>query len=189
MHDRDAVAEALGFVEVVRREENGRLAAVAEARDDVDQLGADPRVEADGRLVEEEHARPRDERTRDLQPPSLAAAVGRDRPIEQLGEPEDVGELLDARGGLAPGSTRQSRAWMSRLRRPVRDRSTTASWKTTLEIERAASGSVHDVEAREPRADPELGRSVVVSMPTVVDLPAPFGPRRPNTSPRRDARS
>ena len=30
---------------------------------------------------------------------------------------------------------------------------------------------------------PPVGATVVVSMPTVVDLPAPFGPSRPKTSP------
>jgi hypothetical protein len=33
------------------------------------------------------------------------------------------------------------------------------------------------------RADPLVGLIVVVSIPMVVDLPAPFGPSRPNTSP------
>jgi len=33
------------------------------------------------------------------------------------------------------------------------------------------------------RADPLVGLMVVVSIPMVVDLPAPFGPSRPNTSP------
>ena len=35
------------------------------------------------------------------------------------------------------------------------------------------------------RAVPAVGATVVVSMPMVVDLPAPFGPSRPNTSPGR----
>jgi hypothetical protein len=37
------------------------------------------------------------------------------------------------------------------------------------------------------RAWPDVGATVVVSMPTVVDLPAPFGPRAPNTSSRSTA--
>src|SRR5436853_4611366 len=32
-------------------------------------------------------------------------------------------------------------------------------------------------------AYPSVGRSSVQSIPMVVDLPAPFGPRKPNTSP------
>jgi hypothetical protein len=74
---------------------------------------------------------------------------------------------------------------MSRWLRPVRARSTTASWKTTLETERASSGE-RTTSKPASRAAPELGATVVVSMPTVVDFPAPFGPSRPNTSPRSD---
>ena len=72
---------------------------------------------------------------------------------------------------------------MSRWLRPVRARSTTASWNTTLETERASSGE-RTTSKPASRAAPELGATVVVSMPTVVDFPAPFGPSRPNTSPR-----
>ena len=39
------------------------------------------------------------------------------------------------------------------------------------------------------RALPLVGAIVVVSMPMVVDLPAPFGPRRPNTSPAATSKS
>ena len=56
--DRDPVAEPLGLVEVVRREQDRHPVAVAQAGDHVEQLVADARVEPDGRLVEEEHLRP-----------------------------------------------------------------------------------------------------------------------------------
>ena len=39
------------------------------------------------------------------------------------------------------------------------------------------------------RAEPDVGRTVVVSMPTVVDLPAPFGPSSPKTSPVATSKS
>jgi hypothetical protein len=64
----------------------------------------------------------------------------------------------------------------------VSARSTTASWKTTLETARAAIGSVATSKPSR-RALPPVGATVVVSIPTVVDLPAPFGPSKPNTSP------
>src|SRR5688572_4389613 len=38
------------------------------------------------------------------------------------------------------------------------------------------------------RASPEVGASSPVSILMVVVLPAPFGPRKPNTSPRRTAK-
>jgi hypothetical protein len=68
------------------------------------------------------------------------------------------------------------------LRRPVSDRSTAGSWKTTLLRARAASGSVASSWPAS-LAVPPVGRIVVVSIPIVVDFPAPFGPSRPKTSP------
>ena len=101
--DRDAVAEPLGLLEVVRRQHDRHLVALAQTGDDVEELEADPRVQADGRLVEEEDARPGHQRPRDLEPPPLAAAVAADRAVEDVREPERVGELVDARGARAVG--------------------------------------------------------------------------------------
>jgi len=65
---------------------------------------------------------------------------------------------------------------------PVSARSTTGSWKTTLLARRAASAwRATSKPAR--RAVPAVGATVVVNIPTVVDLPAPLGPSNPNTSP------
>jgi len=62
----------------------------------------------------------------------------------------------------------------------VSPRSTTASWKTTLLTLRACSGrSTTSWPTRV--AVPLVGAIVVVSIPIVVDLPAPLGPSRPNT--------
>ncbi len=52
--DDDVVGEALGLVEVLRRQQQ-RGAAVDERVEHVPQLGARPRVETGGRLVEEQH--------------------------------------------------------------------------------------------------------------------------------------
>ena len=78
--------------------------------------------------------------------------------------------------------TPQSRACTSRFRCPVNERSTVASWKTTLLMRRAPRGSAATSNPSSS-AVPLVGARVVVSMPIVVDLPAPFGPSRPNTSP------
>jgi hypothetical protein len=106
VHDRDPVAQPLRLVEVMRGYEDRRL-AVAEAADHVEQLVPDARVEADGWLIEEEHLRLRDERAGDLEPAALAAAVGADRPVDELGEPERPAEAhprggRGARGSAAP---------------------------------------------------------------------------------------
>src|SRR5207248_5528945 len=60
--------------------------------------------------------------------------------------------------------------------------STTGSWNTTLDAPRANSGE-RTTSCPPSRAVPVVGTIVVVSIPTVVDLPAPFGPSSPNTSP------
>src|SRR5438105_13483627 len=54
VHDRDAVAQDLGLVEVVRGEENGR-APLPDVANELPQIAARLRVEAGRRLVQEEH--------------------------------------------------------------------------------------------------------------------------------------
>jgi len=60
--------------------------------------------------------------------------------------------------------------------------SRTGSWKTTLLTDRAAIGLVTTSNPAS-RAVPLVGLMAVVSIPMVVDFPAPFGPSRPKTSP------
>src|SRR5690348_2244513 len=76
-------------------QQDGQLAAAAQAGDHLEQLGPNARVETNRRLVEEEHTGVRDEGTRDLEPTALATAVGPCGPIDQFGESERAGELLD----------------------------------------------------------------------------------------------
>ena len=57
LDDRDAVAESLRLIEVVRRQQDRQLAPAAQAGDHVQQLGADARIESDRWLVQEQHAR------------------------------------------------------------------------------------------------------------------------------------
>src|SRR5947207_1546206 len=67
------------------------------------------RVEPDGRLVEKQHLRLRDERARDFEPPALAAAVASDRPVQQLRQTERLGELTDAAAGYRGVGAPESR--------------------------------------------------------------------------------
>ena len=116
------------------------LVAGAQAGDHVEQLVPDPRVEADGRLVQEQHARLGDERAGDLQPPALRRRCSSPTgPVEISARPS-----ASASSRIAPSRRPRldphSRACRSRFARPVRPRSTTASWKTTLLTPRAWSG-------------------------------------------------
>ncbi len=77
---------------------------------------ADPRIEADGRLVEEQDPRVGDQRARDLEPAALTAAVALDRPVDELAESERSAQLGDPGLLPAPASTPHRRACSSRLR-------------------------------------------------------------------------
>src|ERR671935_790555 len=95
MDDRDAVAEPLRLVEVVRRHEDRHLGARPQSGDHVEQLGSDPRVESHRRLVEEQHTRVGDESARDLESAPLAAAERGDGTFDEIGQAEDRDEFVD----------------------------------------------------------------------------------------------
>lgn len=80
--DGDAVAKAFGLIHVVSGKD-GRAAPALEISDDVPELAAGLRIEAGGRLVEEEEFRITDQSERDREPALLAA-----------GERFDVGVCL-----------------------------------------------------------------------------------------------
>ena len=187
VHEGHAVADGAGLVEVVGRHQD-RRAAAAQAGDQVEQLAADARVEPDGRLVEEQHLRAGTRargraRAAAAPRPSRRRAGGR-----SAGERERVDDLVHPRGA-PPGAARPTagraapgaggRSGRGRPPRPGTRRCSRGGL-------RAARGP-----RREPatRALPAVGRMVVVSMPMVVDLPAPFGPSRPNASPGSTCRS
>ena len=73
VHDDDAIAEALCLLHVVRRVEQ-RLAAPAQLLEVVEDGVSALRIDADRRLVEEQHVGIMDERGRDVQAPLHAAA-------------------------------------------------------------------------------------------------------------------
>ena len=73
--DRDPVAQRVGLVEVVGREEHGH-ALGAQPAHLVPHVGAALRVQAGGRLVQEQDLRVVDDAQRDVHPPALTAGVG-----------------------------------------------------------------------------------------------------------------
>ena len=89
VHDHHAVAQRVRLLEVVRREEDGR-AAFAQHADLVPQVRSVLRVEARGRLVEEEHVGLVDDAERDVETPALTARVRVDAAVGELGEVEHV---------------------------------------------------------------------------------------------------
>ena len=89
---RDAVRELVRLVEVLRGEQHGR-AVRDEAAHDVPHGVAAARVEARGGLVEEDHARCRDEGHREVEPALHPAGVGGERLARGLDEVELLEQL------------------------------------------------------------------------------------------------
>ena len=85
--DRDPVGELIGLVEVLRGQQD-RAAVGDQVPDRVPHLAAGARVQAGGRLVEEDQRRPRDQARREVQPAPHAARELRQRPVGGLLEPE-----------------------------------------------------------------------------------------------------
>ena len=156
VHDRQPVAEPLGLVEVVGREQDRRL-----QRDRGDRRSgrAAPRGHAGRGRPSARRGRARWGATRAPGRSRAAAARPRCR-CRRGGRAGRRGRAfrtaLAIRSPASLGATRHRRAWMSRWLRPVRARSTTASWKTTLETERASSGE-RTTSKPASRAVPELG--------------------------------
>src|SRR6185503_5194102 len=70
----------------------------------------------------------------------------------------------------------------------VSERSSVLACETTP-IWRFTSAACRLTSRPETSARPPVGTTVVVSIPIVVDLPAPLGPSSPKNSPRRTSRS
>ena len=149
----------------------------------VHSFSAMPRIQARGRLVEEEDLRPMDEPGGDVE---LAAhAAGGSAGHASAAGPTEVGQQArprasGARGRPARGCARRG----SRFSRPLASGSTAMAWPTVPMTRRTCSGS-RRTSIPATTASPSSGRLRVVRTFTVVDLPAPFRPRRPKTVPAR----
>ena len=85
VHDRDAVAEPFGLIQVVGGQQGGHAGTPAQPADQVQQLIADTGVQPHRRLIQEQHPRFGDQGPGDLQAPPLAAAVAVHRAADHLG--------------------------------------------------------------------------------------------------------
>ena len=93
---RDPVGEPVGLVEVLGREQHRRPLGDPPF-DRLPEPDPAARVEPGGRLVEEDHRRPRDQRRGEVEPPPHPARVGADQPPARLGEVEALQQLGGAR--------------------------------------------------------------------------------------------
>ena len=95
----DLVRELIRLLEVLRRQQDRRPVA-AQVADDLPDLVATPRIETGRRLVEEEHARLREQAGREVEPPSHAARVRLRGSVGGVGELEALEQLRRAAAGL-----------------------------------------------------------------------------------------
>ena len=110
VQDRDPVAQPLGFLEAVSRQED-RDAALAEPVDQLVDAARGDRVEARGRLVEEEHLRVAQQRPRESDPLAKALRQGAARVVRPVGEVDRLEGAPDAvaRVGTSYRSAKHSR--------------------------------------------------------------------------------
>ena len=93
------VAELVGLLEVLGRQEDGRARGVDPANLVPDRQPRG-RVEAGRRLVEEQHLGRVDQCAREVEPPLHAARVRLRPPIGGVGEPDELEQLLGPRVGV-----------------------------------------------------------------------------------------
>ena len=175
-HDQ-LVGDRLDLAQQVRGEQHG-AAAVGEVAQQPAHPGDALRVEAVGRLVEDQHARVAEQRVRDAEPLAHAERVGADALARRRAREADaVEQLVD----LAAVDAEHLGATASSVSRPVRPAcwaeasSSTPTWRPGS----AGAGSGVPSTVAVPggrRVSPQIMRRVV-------DLPAPLGPRNPVTVP------
>ena len=175
--DPEVVGELVGLLEVLGGEEDGHPLVAGEMRDLVPEGGAALDVEAGGRLVEEEDTGPVQQREGQVEPPLHAARVAADLAVGRIGEADALDQLVPAPGPVGLGHPVE-RALEAHV---IAGREVRVEGRLLQRgADRVPDGGalLDDVVAGDPR-DPAVGGRSVVSMWTVVDLPAPFGPRKP----------
>ena len=101
--DQDAVGELLRLVEVVGGEQDRRALEVREPVHEVVELAPRVRVEAGGRLVEEQQLRPPDDPDRHVEAPALPAGERDDLLVGELGQADHLEQRVDRDGPLHLG--------------------------------------------------------------------------------------
>ena len=184
-HD-EPVAELLGLVHVVGGEDEAD-ALLLEPEEAVPQDVAGLRVEAGGRLVEQQDLRLVDERAGDRQPAPHAAGERLDALVAALGE---LGEVEEAGGPL--GDDRLRQAEVAAVDEQVLPYGQLGVQCVVLRHDAEARADPPPVGGRVHAEHPErppVGAETQAIIRIVDDLPAPLGPRKPNASPRRSAKS
>ena len=136
--DADVVGELVGLLQVLGGEEDGGALVVERPHLLPDRLAAD-RVEAGGRLVEEEHPRLVDQRRGEVEAALHPARVGADAAVGGRDEVDPLEQVVGAALALAPG-------------RPCSVACRRISSRPVISGSSAASCSATPIEARTARA-------------------------------------
>ena len=182
VHDRDAIAQRLGLVEVVRRQHDGAVLG-GDRADHVPEVAARLRVEAGRGLVEEHDLGVVHEREGDREALLLAA---RELPRLRLGLLLEADERQQARRPAFERHAVEAREEVEQLgRREVLEQ------RVLLQLHADAGSARASGWARRPDRGSRSIRRRAASSPSIISsvvvLPAPFGPRMPNVSPRATA--
>ena len=176
--DPDAVGERVGLLEVLRGQEDGHAVLAARAarpppRARSGSATSRPVVGSSRKRI----GGPVREGEREVEPALHPARVAADLAVGRERQPDPLEQLLRRAPALGARDAVQ-RALEARCSRPVSRWSSAASWSAAPIAVRTFGPSL-TMSKPATRAVPEVGGSSVVSMCTVVDLPAPFGPRKP----------
>ena len=184
--DGDAIAQAIGLVQVLGREENRRPLG-HEALDELPEAESAPGIEAGRRLVEKEHGRPRNKRAGEVEPSAHAAGIRLHDAVAGLRQVELLEQLVRAFAGGSPAHVVEPPDHLEVLEagHVLVDRGVLAR---NADLPSQQRGIREDVDAVHPCV-PLSGLRRVVRIRSAVVLPAPFGPSRPNTVPVSTVRS
>jgi len=97
--DRDPVGQLIGFLQVLGGQQERCPLALQFAHGGPDLIAA-ARIQARGRLVEEQHLRPGQQAGGDVEPAAHPAGVGPGRPVSRLRQVEPLQQLAGAAAGL-----------------------------------------------------------------------------------------
>ena len=172
----DPIAHLLDLSHQVAREDE-RAPALAERAHELAHLGHARRIEPVGRLVEDQQLGVLEQGGRDAEPLLHPERVGRGPVARAIAQP-DLGEhgldAILAHPGVASEHTQVVAPGEVRIEGRGLDQRPDARQP----LGEPGGGA-------EDRAWPDVGRTRPSSIRNVVVLPAPFGPRKPYTSPRR----
>ena len=99
LQDQDPVGELLRLVQVVGGEQDRGVLQIGQPVHQIVEVPPGGRVEAGGRLVQEQQFRPADDADRHVEPPSLTAGQRGDLLVAVLGQPDRLDQLV---GGVGP---------------------------------------------------------------------------------------